>query len=137
MPASMVRLACLLVVLVLLPSCATVKTEKSDRGYAGVVQKAYPVTLQGNDVPGIRFLGRVGAVLAPKLRQSGETNQYVVRIPTGQIMAQSDDEFAVGDCVEVVPQSDKASGPAYRRSEADVVKSNNCTTLAGGPKAPD
>ena len=133
---SMVRLACL-VVLALLPACAAIKGEKSDRGYAGIVQKAYPVTLQGRDVPGIRFLGRVGTLLAPKLRQSGETNQYVVRIPTGQIMAQSDDEFTVGDCVEVVPQSDKAYGPAYRRNEANVVKSNNCTTLADGTKAPD
>ena len=113
------------------------KADKAERGYAGVVQRAYPVTLQGKDIPGIRLLGRVGNLLAPKLRQSGETNQYVVRIPTGQIMAQSDDEFAVGDCVEVIPQSDEASGPAYRRSEAKVVKSNNCTTLAGGPKTPD
>ena len=136
MPASMVRLACL-VVLALLPACAPMKAEKAERGYVGVVQKAYPVTLQGKDVPGIRFLGKVGALLGPKLRQSGETNQYVVRIPTGQIMAQSDDEFAAGECVEVVPQSDKAFGPAYRRSEANVVKSNDCTTLAGGPKTPD
>jgi len=132
----MVRPACL-VVLTLLGACAPMKAEKPERGLAGVVQKAYPVTLQGKDVPGIRFLGRVGTLLAPKLRQSGETNQYVVRIPTGQIMAQSDDEFAVGECVEVVPQSDNASGPAYRRSEAKVVKSNNCTTLAGGPNTPD
>jgi len=132
----MIRLACL-VVLALLGACAPMKAEKPERGLAGIVQKAYPVTLQGKDVPGIRFLGRVGALLAPKLRQSGETNQYVLRIPTGQIMAQSDDEFAVGECVEVIPQSDGASGPAYRRSEVKLVKSNNCTTLAGGPKTPD
>jgi hypothetical protein len=132
----MVRLACL-VVLALLPACAPIKAEKPERGYAGVVQKAYPVTLQGKDVPGLRFLGRVGTLLAPKLRHSGETNQYVVRTPTGQIMAQSDGEFAVGDCVEVVPQGDGTSGPAYRRSEANVVKSNNCTTLAGAPETPD
>jgi len=51
-------------------------------------------------------------------------------------MAQSDDEFAVGDCVEVVPQGGNAYGPAYRRTEAYVVKSNNCTTLADGTRAP-
>jgi hypothetical protein len=112
------------------------KAVAPERGFAGVVQKAYPVTLQGKDLPGIRFLGRVGTLLAPKLRHSSETNQYVVRIPTGQIMAQSDEEFAVGECVEVIPQSDGA-GPAYRRSEAKVVKSNSCTTLAGTQKAPD
>jgi hypothetical protein len=132
----MVRLACL-VVLTLLPACAPIKAAKADRGYAGIIQKAYPVTLQGKDVPGIRLLGKVGALLGPKLRQSGETNQYVIRIPTGQIMAQSDEEFAAGECVEVVPQNDKAFGPAYRRGDANVVKSNNCTTLAGGPKTSD
>jgi hypothetical protein len=132
----MVRLATLLV-LALLPACAPMNAGKPERGYAGTVQKAYPVTLQGNDLPGIRLLGKVGALLGPKLRHSGETNQYVVRIPTGQIMAQSDEEFAVGECVEVVPLSDKAFGPAYRRGDAKVLKSNNCTTLAGGPKTPD
>jgi hypothetical protein len=136
MAASMVRSAYLLV-LALLPACAPIKSEKPEHGFAGVVQKAYPVTLQGKDVPGIRFLGKLGALLGPKLRHSDETNQYVVRIPTGQIMAQSDEEFAVGECVEVIPQSDEASGPAYRRSEATVVKSNDCTTLAGAPKTPD
>lgn len=136
MPASMVRLACL-VVAALLPACAPIKPEKPEHGFAGVVQKAYPVTLQGKDVPGIRSLGRLGALLAPKLRHSSETNQYVVRIPTGQIMAQSDDEFALGECVEVVPQNDRAFGPAYRRSDARIVKSNSCTTLARSPKTPD
>ena len=131
----MVRWA-FMAVLALLAACAPMKAGKPDGGYAGTVQKTYPVTVQGKDLPGIRLLGKVGDLLAPKLRRSGETNQYVVRIPTGQIMAQSDDEFSVGDCVEIIPQGD-AAGPAYRRSEANVVKSNNCTTLAGGPATPD
>ena len=132
---SMARPACI-AILALMPACAPMKAGKPDRGHAGTVQKVYPVTVQGKDLPGIRLLGRVGSLLAPKLRRSSETNQYVLRTSTGQIMAQSDEEFAVGDCVEVVPQGD-ASGPAYRRSEADVVKSNNCTTLAGGPQTHD
>jgi hypothetical protein len=121
----------------MLTACSSMKAGGPDRGRAGTVQKVYPVTLQGRDLPGMRFLGRVGDVLAPKLRHSGETNQYVVRTPTGQIMAQSDDEFSVGDCVEVVPQSASASGPAYRYDQAKVVKSNNCTTLASSPDPAD
>lgn len=132
---SMVRRTCL-AILAFLAACAPMKAGKPDRGYAGTIQKAYPVTVQGKDVPGIRLLGRLGNLLAPRLRQSSETNQYVVRTPTGQIMAQSDEEFSVGDCVEVVPQGD-AAGPAYHRGQADVVKSNNCTTLAGSPQAPN
>jgi hypothetical protein len=116
----------------MLPACASTKADRTDHGYAGTVQKAYPVTLQGRDVPGMRFLGKLGDALGPKLRRSGETNQYVVRTPTGQIMAQSDEPFAVGDCVEVIPQN-AASGPAFRYGQAEVVKSNECTTLTVGP----
>ena len=128
----MVRLTWL-VILALLPACASNKADKPDPGYTGTVQKAYPVTLQGRNLPGMRFLGKVGDVLGPKLRRSGETNQYVVRTRTGQIMAQSDDPFSVGDCVEVIPKN-ASSGPAFRYGQAQVVKSNECTTLTVGPR---
>jgi len=128
----MVRLAWLLI-LALLPACASNKAERPDPGYAGTVQKAYPVTLQGQDLPGMRFLGKVGSILGPKLRRSSETYQYVVRTRTGQIMAQSDDPFAAGDCVEVIPKN-ASSGPAFRYGQAEVVKSNECTTLTVAPR---
>jgi hypothetical protein len=121
------------VVLALLPACASNTAEKPDAGYAGTVAKVYPVTLQGRDLPGMRFLGRVGDVLAPSLRKSSETNQYVVRTRTGQIMAQSDAEFSVGDCVEVIPRGN-GSGPAFRYGQSQVVKSNECTTLTVAPR---
>lgn len=102
--------------------------QKQGHGYAGTVQKVYPVTLQGRDLPGIRHLGRVGAILGPTLRKSSETNQYVVRTKTGQIMVQSDEQLSVGDCVEVIPESDAASGPAFRYGQAKIVKSDNCAS---------
>ena len=131
---SMIRLACL-VILAMVPACAPMKSQSPERGYAGTVQKVYPVTLQGRDLPGMRFLGRMGEALGSSLRKSrtGETNQYVMRTRAGQIMAQSDDEFAVGDCVEVIPHGD-ASGPAYRYGQVRVVKSNECTTLTAVPR---
>ena len=117
-----------LALLPILAACAPVKGERADpRGYAGTVQKVLPVTRQGEDLPGIRLLGQVGNVIGPALRQSSETHQYVVRTTTGQIIAQSDEEFSVGDCVEVVPQSE-AAGPAFRYGEAQIVKSDGCTT---------
>jgi hypothetical protein len=51
----------------------------------------------------------------------------VVRTPTGQMMAQSDEAFAVGECVEIVPESDRASGPAFRYGEARLLRSDSCT----------
>jgi hypothetical protein len=121
-----IRLACL--ALLPLAACTSVPAEKpsADSRYSGTVQKVLRVVRQGADVPGMKFLGKVGSALAPALRQNGETLQYVVRTPAGQIMAQSDSEFAVGDCVQVIPRS-QASGPAFRYGEADVVRSESCS----------
>ena len=123
----MLRWACV-AILVLLPACSTPsKAERIAHSYAGKVQKVFKVVLQGRDLPGMSLLGQKAQVFAPMLRQSSETLQYVVRTPNGQIMAQSDEEFAVGDCVEIVPQ-EETSGPAFRYGQAKVVKSEKCAT---------
>lgn len=93
---------------------------KPERGYAGTVQKVFRIVRQGADLPGIRYLGRVGAVLGPALRRNAETHQYVVRTPQGHIVAQSDEEYRVGECVRVIPEA-ASSGPAFRYGEAAVV----------------
>jgi len=126
-----IRPACLS--LLLLAACAGAPTDRSpadkssDRvGYAGTVQKVLRVVRQGADLPGMSLLGKWESVLKPALRKNSETLQYVVRTPTGQIMAQSDREFSVGDCVQVIP-GPKASGPAFRYGEAEVVRSESCS----------
>lgn len=95
-------------------------------GYAGIVQRVVRVVRRGADLPGMGLLGQLGGRLGAMLRQNAETHQYIVRTPRGQIIAQSDDEFPVGACVEVVPQTNRA-GPAFRFGEAVVVKSENCS----------
>ena len=116
----MVRFAWL--ALVSVAACAAVPAEqvRSERGYAGTVQKVVRVVRQSADLPGIGLLGKLGSALAPALRHNAETLQYIVRTPTGQIMAQSDQEFPVGECVHVIPQTDR-SGPAFRYGEARIV----------------
>jgi hypothetical protein len=125
-----IRFACL----VLLPLAACVSTPAGrpagepsvDSRYSGTVQKVLLVVRQGAELPGMKLLGKVGGVLGPALRQKTETRQYVVRTPTGQIMAQSDSEFSVGDCVQVIP-GPQASGPAFRYGEAEMVRSEGCS----------
>jgi hypothetical protein len=113
--------------LMALAACASLPQHKPapEQGYAGTVQKVLRVVRQGADLPGMHLLGKLGGVLGPAFRQNAETLQYFVRTPTGQITAQSDEEFPVGDCVEVIPQTDR-SGPAFRYGEAKVVKSQRC-----------
>ena len=126
----MIRFACL--VFLPLAACASTPADTPagapsvDSRYSGTVQKVLRVVRQGADMPGMKLLGKVGNVLAPALRHNTETHQYVVRTPTGQIMAQSDSEFSVGDCVQVIPRP-QASGPAYRYGEAEVVPSESCS----------
>jgi hypothetical protein len=117
------RFACLTVLA--LAACAPAPLENAPAagGYSGTVQKVFRVVRRGAELPGLRFLGKVESVLGPMLRQNEETHQYVVRTPSGQIMAQSDQEFPVGACVRVIPQADKP-GPAFRYGEASVVRCN-------------
>jgi hypothetical protein len=123
----MIRFAAFLF-LAVLSACTPTQPQKVERaGYAGTVQKIFRITRQGPELPGIRLLGQVGSIVGPALRESSETHQYVVRTGTGQIIAQSDAEFSVGDCVEVLPRSDAASGPAFRYGEAELVRSESCT----------
>jgi len=127
----------LFIIVATVPACAGVKSAPPGSvAHSGTVQKAYPVTTQGKDVPYVRrLLGKYSNAIAPKLRRSGETHQYVLRTPTGQIMAQSDDEFELGDCVDVVPLGN-AEGPAYRLGQAQLLPSDKCTTtLTAEPSA--
>jgi hypothetical protein len=118
--------------LALLPlvACAATQVEKTrtrtEAAYTGTVQKVFRVVRQGADLPGMRFMGKAGSVLGRALRQNAETHQYVVRTPGGSIIAQSDDEFPVGECVDIVPETDRA-GPAFRYGEATVIKSESCS----------
>lgn len=126
MLGAMLRFAWL--ALVPLIACSSMKNEVASvrQGYAGTVQKVFRVVRQGADLPGMSFFGKSGAALASKLRQNGETHQYVVSTPKGQIIAQSDEEFPVGECVQVIPQGD-SSGPAFHYGEAQVVRSQSCS----------
>jgi hypothetical protein len=122
----MFRLA--LLALLPLAACATparVPEAQVGRGYQGTVQKVFLVVRQSTELPGMEFMSRLRKALGPSVRPNRETNQYVVRTPRGQVLAQSDDEFPVGECVEVIPHGENA-GPAFRYGEAQVVRSTNC-----------
>lgn len=96
-----------------------------ESGYTGIVQKVFRIVRRGEDLPGMSYFGKAGSILSRALRQNAETHQYIVRTPKGEVIAQSDNEFPVGECVQVVPEVDR-SGPAFRYGEAAVVRSESC-----------
>ncbi len=108
--------------LLTLTACGTVPADPpaAERGYSGTVQKIFRIVRRGADLPGMSLLGKLGRTLAPAVRQNEETNQYIVRTPGGTIIAQSDAEFPVGECVRVIPEVDRA-GPDFRYGDAMVV----------------
>ena len=114
--------------LLALVACSSMKNEVAGvrQGYQGTVQNVFRLVRQGAELPGASFFGKAEAALLSKLRQNGETHQYVVSTPKGQILAQSDEEFPVGECVQVIPQGDRA-GPAFRYGEAEIVRSERCS----------
>lgn len=115
--------------LALLPlaACASAPAEKAaaGTGYAGTVQKVFRIVRQGADLRAMGLLGKWGSVLQPVLQHNEETHQYIVRTPHGELIAQSDEEFPVGECVEIIPHIERP-GPAYRYGEATVVRSQSC-----------
>lgn len=123
----MVRFAWLALLALTACSSARIDEGSATRGYQGTVQKVFLVVRQSAELPGMQqFMGRLRNALGPAVRPNSETRQYVVRTPKGQIMAQSDEEFPVGECVEVIPHGDSA-GPAFRYGEARIIRSQTCS----------
>lgn len=123
----MVRFAWLALLALTACSSARIDEGSATRGYQGTVQKVFLVVRQSAELPGMQqFMGRLRNALGPAVRPNSETRQYVVRTPKGQIMAQSDEEFPVGECVEVIPHGDRA-GPAFRYGEARIIRSQTCS----------
>jgi hypothetical protein len=123
----MVRFAWLALLSLVACSTPTTQEAKKARGYEGTVQKVFLVVRQSAELPGMQqFMGRLRNALGPAVRPNSETRQYVVSTPKGQIMAQSDEEFPLGECVQVIPLGD-SSGPAFRYGEAQVIRSQSCS----------
>jgi hypothetical protein len=123
---SMVRFAWLAFAALVACTSAPQESASPQHGYAGTVEKVLRVVRQGPKLPGTELFGKLGSALGAAFRQNVETLQYIVRTPSGQITAQTDEEFAPGDCVEVIPQTGR-SGPAFRYGEARVVRSQRCS----------
>ena len=108
-----------------LAACASTKRDDAERHYAGTVQRVTQVERQAKGIPLLNRIEVFGSLVNSVMRKRPETNQYVIRTARGQISAQSDQQFELGQCVEVIPE-DAASGPAFAYDEARVVAFDRC-----------
>jgi hypothetical protein len=122
----MLRFVSLVASVAVLAGCSSPSRDDAERRHTGTVQKVMHVARQADGLSVLERLEGFGKLLNSALRRRPETNQYVIRTADGQISAQSDEDFTVGQCVEVVPASDQASGPAFRYGEARIVGSDGC-----------
>ncbi|HKQ29089.1 MAG TPA: hypothetical protein VJT77_10855 [Burkholderiales bacterium] len=76
--------------------------------------------------PALYMFGLIGGLVNAALSGEGKTNFYLVNAEGGQVSAQSDERFAVGDCVEVIPAKSAQVGRAFPYGDARVAASQKC-----------
>jgi hypothetical protein len=122
----MFRLAPVVSSLAVVAACSSTGRGDAERHYAGKVQKVTQVERQAEGVSLLNRIEIIGSLVNSAIRRRPETNQYVIRTSRGQISAQSDQQFSVGQCVEVIPEGERASGPAFTYGEARIVEYDGC-----------
>jgi hypothetical protein len=110
--------------LCMLAGCASV--HDSARRYTGIVEQSFKISRAQEGLPVLQRLGKVGDLMNGALTASTETNRYIVRTPTGKLSVASDESFANGDCVAVVPEEAAIDDSAYGYGEARVERSDAC-----------
>ena len=110
----------------ILAACSSPARDDADRRYAGTVQRVTQVERQAKGIPLLNRIEVFGSLVNSAMRKRPETNQYLIRTARGQISAQSDQQFEIGQCVEVIPEGDRASGPAFAYDEARIVAYDGC-----------
>ena len=122
------RLACFTVALAMLAACASTGSNDSDRSYIGTVEKTSEVTKAGRQggSPALYMFGLVGGLINAALSEPGKTNFYLVNLADGQASAQSDERFAVGDCVEIIAAKNAPGGRAFAYGDARITRSSKC-----------
>jgi hypothetical protein len=116
---------------ILLAACSSTPTSNTERSYFGTVEKTTEATRPNErGSPALYMFGLVGGLMNAALSKPKKTNQYVVKSEVGELTAHSDERFAVGDCVQIIPAKDAPAGLAYAYGKARVVASSQCTPLA-------
>ena len=112
---------------VLTPAAAAAAAgiQDSARRYVGTVAQTFKISRPRDGLSALHRLGKVGELMNGALTASAETNRYIVRTPTGNLSVASDESYANGDCVVVVPEEGAIDDGAYDYGEARVERCGN------------
>ena len=84
----------------------------SEHSYYGTVERTMQITRPGQGgSPALYMFGLIGGLVNAALSGESKTNFYLVN--AGQVSAQSDERFGVGDCVEVIPAKSAQVGRSF------------------------
>ena len=129
----MIRLVLTFMAMLALNACTAMGVYDGDRRFAGVVEQVRHVSRPGQPPLILMGLGAIGGLAYGEMKKPTETNLYVVSTADGaRITAQTDDDFAVGDCVEIIPSKNARISNGYTYGDARIVKARGCTA----PPAP-
>jgi hypothetical protein len=131
----MIRFIGVTLAMAIVGGCASIPGGDSDRSYYGTVEKTMPITRPGQGgSPALYMFGLIGGLVNAALSGEGKTNFYLVNADGGQVSAQSDERFAIGDCVEVIPAKSAPAGRSFAYGDARVTASRRCGTSANAPE---
>jgi len=115
----------LLAVLVL-GGCASMGANDGDRHFVGTVEQSQKISRAGEPSGALMAFGAIGGLLHHAASGPTPTNLYRVRVSDEIFTAQSDDEYAPGTCIEIIPAKDAFVGRSYAYGQARLVASDKC-----------
>src|SRR5882672_6871398 len=115
----------LLAVLVL-GGCASMGDNDGDRHFVGTVEQSQKISRAGEPSGALMAFGAIGGLLHHAASGPTPTNLYRVRVSDEIFTAQSDDEYAPGTCIEIIPAKDAFVGRSYAYGQARLVASDKC-----------
>jgi|ERR1700694_1985485 len=119
------RTLCLTLSLTFITGCASMASSDEEPRHVGTIDKSFKISRTGKGLSAL-YGSPFGELINSALTSPVETNRYYVRTADGNVSAASDEAYAVGDCVIIVPRTGASPGSAYAYGDARLQRSDRC-----------
>jgi hypothetical protein len=114
-----------------LSGCSSSGVYDGDRRFTGVVERSQKISRSGEPSGALMGFGAIGGLIHHAAGGPTPTTLYQVRVSGEIFTAQSDEEYALGTCVDIIPTKDAIVGRAYAYGQARLVVSDKCPNVTG------